>query len=419
MNRYFGLLLVLVLCLFSCNQGDGYKKTKSGLRYCFHEINKENPKPNVGDVLKVEIAVSANDSVLYKSSEQMDNLMIVYRDHNDFGKLHECFSMMHKGDSVSFMLPADSVVKYLNMSELPDFINRDGLMKMSIKLIDFNTKEVLEQELSKLRQSYIDNSQSIVNDYIKANNIEEKPLESGLYYIEHKQGKGEYLRLGDKARIHYVAKLLNDKVIDDCSDTIVDFIIGKRQIFIGMEEGLLRMKKGGKSTLIVPYYLAFGEEGSSLVPPYMPLCIELELVDIVRKDVMEKQSIASSKKEFDKYISENNLNDNIVVDGLSYRIIQEGNGVRPTNNSKVKVHYIGKLIDGTVFDSSYDRNQPFEFVLGKGGVLPGWDLAVSMMSLGEVSEFVMSQELVYKDYSLGVIKPYSNLIYQIELIEIK
>ena len=142
---------------------------------------------------------------------------------------------------------------------------------------------------------------------------------------------------------------------------------------------------------------------------------------MVKKEEKENKEKAKlmAKQQFDSYVIDNNLKDNLVFNGLTYTRLINGNGPRPVNGSNVKVHYIGKLIDGTVFDSSYDRNQPFEFVLGKGDVLPGWNLAVSLMSEGEKASFVMSEELAYRDYSLGVIKPYSNLIYEIELIDVK
>lgn len=219
---------------------------------------------------------------------------------------------------------------------------------------------------------------------------------------------------------------LNDQIFDTALDTLVGIVIGADQIFPGMEEGLMNMRKGGKATLIIPYNQALGEEGNDLVPAFTPLRIDVELVNIESEEMVKKEEKENkekaklmAKQQFDSYVIDNNLKDNLVFNGLTYTRLINGNGSRPVNGSNVKVHYIGKLIDGTVFDSSYDRNQPFEFVLGKGDVLPGWNLAVSLMSEGEKASFVMSEELAYRDYSLGVIKPYSNLIYEIELIDVK
>lgn len=427
MGKISSILLLIMVLFVSCVDSDSEKKDSSNdFQYEFFIENKANPMPEVGDVLTVELACVYNDSVLYKSSDNYNNLRIIYKDHNDKLMMHKAFSLMHKGDSIALTLPSDSVLKFLGIKAFPIEIRSDAMMQLNVKLVDFMSQEELKNEINTMRQKYIDSSNDILNQYIKSNNILVEPFPSGLYYIEINEGKGKQPVKGEKVRIRYIAKLLNSRVIDNSMDTIIEILLGKNQIFPGMEEGIMNMRKGGKAQLVIPYDLAFGEEGSSIVPPYSALNIEIELVDIVDKESVAKEqqdekrmSVEKSKKIFDKYILDNGLTNNKIDNGLTYRVIEEGFGDKPMNNSKVKVHYIGKLIDGTIFDSSYERNQPFEFTLGKGSVLPGWDMAVSVMRLGEKAEFVMSQELVYKDYSLGMIEPYSNLIYEIELIDIE
>lgn len=418
------VLLTLFLFLISCaDTASKFSQTNSGLRYRFYKSNIDNPKPIDGDVLTVELACVYNDSLLFKSSNNFKDLRIVYNNSENNTIVNEAFSLMHKGDSIALLLPADSVLKILGIDKLPIYIAGNEIIELDIKLVDFISQEELKAELE---QKYIESSNKLIEKYINGNKINVEPFSSGLYYIENIQGSGSYPEFGEKVFVSYVAKLLDETVVDDASDTVVEIVLGKNQIFPGMEEGIMNMRKGGKATLIIPFDLAFGKEGSSLVPPYSPLCIDIVLVDIIDKAIVEKEdelkakaSVLEAKRIFDNYIVENNLTNNLISEGISYRIITNGSSESPTQNSKVKVHYVGKLIDGTIFDSSYDRNQPFEFTLGKGAVLPGWDIAVSKMKLGEKAEFVMSQELVYRDYSLGMIKPYSNLIYEIELIDIE
>lgn len=418
---------VMIVILMSCNQNNlDYNKTKSGLYYRFYTSNSQNPKPNIGDALNVEIAYTYNDTLLYSSPEHTNNLYIILRDHNNNGDLQEGLSMMHLDDSASFLLPADTIKNMLGPNALPSNVKSDDKICLDVKLVDFMTREEMQEKIEERRQKYIELAQSSIEQYIKENNIKEKPLASGLYYIEKKKGSGNTPKTGEKVQIHYVAKYLNGLVFDDSSDTLVDIVIGANQVFIGLEEGIQKMKKGGEATLIIPHELAFGEKGNSIIPPFTPLCVDVKLVNIKDVKTVKKEtalakeiSITAAKRQYDQYLIDNNLTDNQVVDGLTYRKLKEGSNQYPVKGSTVKVHYIGKLMDGTIFDSSYDRNQPFEFTLGKGNVLPGWDIAVLMMSKGEKAEFVMSQNLVYRDYSLGVIKPYSNLIYEIELIDIK
>lgn len=104
--------------------------------------------------------------------------------------------------------------------------------------------------------------------------------------------------------------------------------------------------------------------------------------------------------------------------GLKYRILKEGDGPKPEKGNKVKVHYTGKLTDGSVFDSSKDRG-PFVFKLGIGQVIKGWDEGVSDMKVSEIRELIIPPNLGYgKRGYPPVIPPSSTLIFEVELLEI-
>jgi len=104
--------------------------------------------------------------------------------------------------------------------------------------------------------------------------------------------------------------------------------------------------------------------------------------------------------------------------GLRYRIFKEGTGPKPEKGDKVKVHYTGKLTDGTVFDSSKERG-PFEFKVGTGQVIRGWDEGVVDMKVGEVRELVIPPDLGYGSRGAGnLIPPDSTLVFEVEMLEI-
>ena len=105
--------------------------------------------------------------------------------------------------------------------------------------------------------------------------------------------------------------------------------------------------------------------------------------------------------------------------GLRYQIIQKGEGKSATKGATVSVHYKGQLLDGTVFDSSYQRKQPIDFALGVGQVIAGWDEGIQLLSVGDKARFVIPSELAYGARGAGgVIPPNAPLIFDVELMNV-
>lgn len=105
--------------------------------------------------------------------------------------------------------------------------------------------------------------------------------------------------------------------------------------------------------------------------------------------------------------------------GLRWRDLREGQGREATIGSRVKVHYTGKLEDGTPFDSSHDRDAPFEFVLGRGEVIRGWEQGMTGQRVGGLREITIPPELAYGDQGrAGAIPPNATLVLEVELLEV-
>jgi peptidylprolyl isomerase len=113
-------------------------------------------------------------------------------------------------------------------------------------------------------------------------------------------------------------------------------------------------------------------------------------------------------------------NTGVTDTGMKYEILKEGTGPSPKKGDSVTVHYTGWLEDGTKFDSSVDRKQPFTFKLGVGQVIQGWDDGVATMKVGGKSKFYIPPELGYGSRGAGgVIPPNATLIFEVELLSIK
>ncbi|MGF1762056.1 FKBP-type peptidyl-prolyl cis-trans isomerase [Aliivibrio kagoshimensis] len=128
---------------------------------------------------------------------------------------------------------------------------------------------------------------------------------------------------------------------------------------------------------------------------------------------------AENVKAGEAFLAENSTKEGVIIteSGLQYLVMTEGTGdVHPTASSKVTVHYHGTLLDGTVFDSSVERNEPISFKLSQ--VIKGWTEGVQLMVEGEKVRLFIPSNLAYGNSSAGAIKPGSTLIFEVELIKI-
>jgi FKBP-type peptidyl-prolyl cis-trans isomerase len=162
-----------------------------------------------------------------------------------------------------------------------------------------------------------------------------------------------------------------------------------------------------------------------------------EIIDIKISRVGDEANSFNALKSFndfnesaiqrEKEIKENNLKNlnniskgfEVTTSGLRYKITDKGNGNSAVVGKNVKVHYKGQLIDGTVFDSSFKRNEPIEFTLGIGQVIKGWDEGLALLSEGDKARFIIPSDLAYGEAGAGgVIPPNANLIFDVELVSV-
>ena len=145
------------------------------------------------------------------------------------------------------------------------------------------------------------------------------------------------------------------------------------------------------------------------------------VMSVLQKKIREKGKVEgeSNLKIADEFLANNKAQNPDIKEtptGLQYRVIKEGDGLTPENTQKVKVHYVGRLLDGTEFDSSIKRGEPSEFGLNQ--VIKGWTEGLQLMKVGSKYEFFIHPKIAYGSRGRPSIPPNSVLIFEVELLEI-
>lgn len=177
--------------------------------------------------------------------------------------------------------------------------------------------------------------------------------------------------------------------------------------------------------MVVAKAMRDGENGKPLMEDMdarnfiMSFINDREILRAEQKAILDKELYKEYLTENENFLTKNKEKEGVTTtaSGLQYEVIKMGNGPRPTTESTVRVHYTGTLIDGSEFDSSVERGEPAEFPIL--GVIPGWTEALQLMPVGSKFKLYIPQDLAYGSTGAGdVIKPFSTLIFEVELLEI-
>jgi FKBP-type peptidyl-prolyl cis-trans isomerase FkpA len=295
-----GSFLLLSAC--SDNPNGDFESTDTGLSYKFHIENEDGKAPKQGEILFTHMALSLRgengDSLLFDSQTFPDYpggiKFIQLSDPMFKGDMMEGLSMMHIGDSASFIVSADSFFLVSNkMESLPPGVKAGQKLLFNIGLVDIQSEEETMKKLSDLRSEMsMKNKQDMdrlmaeepedIANYVKRKEITTKPTASGLYYIETEKGSGPKVKPGQKVTVHYTGYLLNGKKFDSSfdRDQPFSFTLGKGEVIGGWDEGIGMMNVGSSATFIIPSVLGYGSNGSGTIPPFAPLVFEVQLLKV-------------------------------------------------------------------------------------------------------------------------------------------
>ncbi|MEZ5897575.1 MAG: FKBP-type peptidyl-prolyl cis-trans isomerase [Parvularculaceae bacterium] len=242
--------------------------------------------------------------------------------------------------------------------------------------------------------------------------------ESGLQYMVLEEGPadGASPNAQDIVDVNYAGTLLDGVEFDSSYARGAAARFPVNQVIDGWTEALQLMSEGDKYRLFLPPELAYGEQGTPGGPigPNEALIFDVELIKVT--------SAEGNLKKSEEFLAENAKRQGVATtaSGLQYEVLVEGEsgGNSPTDANVVKVNYEGRLIDGKVFDSSYERGEPIEFPLAR--VIAGWTEGVQLMSVGDKFRFFIPPDLAYgaRGTPGGPIGPNEALIFDVELLDV-
>jgi len=438
--------VIATLMITSCSKYPGFKKSDSGIFYKFHVESKDTLKPAEGNILTMSIIYRIKkddkDSVLFNSKDLARPFEIEMKKPEFKGDIYEAFSLLHKGDSATFIISAkDFFLKTVKTPELPAGIDSTTMMYFDVRLLNAESPEARQKAEAEKAEKLKKEEPVKIQTYLTTNKLTTAPTASGIYVITKNPGEGRAIKKTDFVEINLTVLSIEGKKIFSTLDNKqpITFEYGQPFDTKGFDEAIGMMKKGSKATIVVPSAMGFGDQGkrdrsgAEIIQPFSPVVYDVEILSLKTKAEHEKaakDAEALAKKAaaeaqvnepilIQKYIKDNKITAKPTASGLYYIEKVKGTGAKASIGKTVKVHYTGKLFNGKVFDSSVDKkpSTPFEFVLGQGQVIPGWDEGIALMNVGGKATFIIPSKLGYGERGAGSdIPAYAPLVFDVELL---
>jgi FKBP-type peptidyl-prolyl cis-trans isomerase FkpA len=437
--------VIATLMITSCSKYPGFKKTDSGIFYKFYVQSKDTVKPKEGSILTMNIkwrmVVNKKDSALQITPSRFE---IEAKKPEFKGDVYEALGMLRKGDSATFIINArDFYTKTAKYPQLPAGVDSTTMLYFDVKLLSAETLEERQKAEMEKAEKFKSEEPAKIQAYLAKNKVTVAPSDSGVYVITQNPGTGRNIQKTDFVKINLTVYSIEGKKIFSTLDRNqpITFEYGQPFDTKGFDEAVGKMKKGSKATVVVPSKMGFGakgrkdQTGADIITPYSPVVYDIEVLDLKTKaenEKAQKEAAATAKKAADEamakepiliqqYVKDNKITAKPTASGLYYVEKVKGKGPLAKAGNKVKVHYTGKLFNGKVFDSSLTRKpvEPYEFTLGQGQVIPGWDEGIALMSAGGKATLIIPSKLAYGAQGAGAdIPAYSPLVFDVELVSI-
>ena len=428
-------VLSLFLMFAACDNSPypGYKKTESGAYMKFYTTHEEGQQPRLNDEVTFDMAQYFNDSMLFTTAGE-EPMRLVLKKGDFVGDVPDALLMMHVGDSARLVVPIDSVfTTMLGMEEVPEeYVGKP--IYYDLKLLSIKPYEMLEAE----RKVMMDSLKQVEDNFLMPLRDDPKNTltESGLIIME-KTGTGKLAKMGDYVDFDFtMCTPMGDTIMNSFGVEPVEMQYGEEFIGKGFNEALAMVPDGGTMRFVIPSALAFDSTGyEQFIQPYTPLVVLMKMNSVMDKEAYEKhQAALEAEKEAEKarlmalesqmmddYINANGITETPTESGLYIIRQEEGEGDVAQWGDEVSVHYILSNLKGDEVESSYYYDQPISFKIGNNEMIPAIEEALMTMAPGAKVTLVSPSALAFGEYEIDkeLLPPYSPLVIELELVEIK
>jgi peptidylprolyl isomerase len=380
-------LLALSICSVSLAQDKKTKEAKkdnkvnqkvmttpSGLKY---EIKQKGngKKPEVGDKVVVHYTGKlTNDTVFDSSVKRGQPFTFTLGVGQVIKGWDEGVALLQVGDKATFTIPAELGYGAQDMGNIPP----NSTLIFDVELLDVKPKPAAFDVKGK----------------------DTVTTASGMKYIIVHPGSGKKGK-DNKVSLHY-SVYSDGKFMESSIEKgqPLAFVCGKGKMLAPLDEAVALFNAGTKARVIIPPSLMPGQgQKGDLIFDIEVLKVE-EAVSAKPYEVKGKDTVTTAS-------------------GLKYIVVQKGAGAKAENGKMVSVHYTGYLQDGSTFDSSVERGEPFSFMLGAGQVIKGWDEGIALLNVGSKARLIIPYNLAYGERGQGPIPPKATLIFDVELLDVK
>ena len=260
-----------------------------------------------------------------------------------------------------------------------------------------------------------------------------KSKTSGLSYVMHKSNKGPKLKLDDVVTLNLKYITSKDSIVFDSwkMGKPIQLKIAKSSFKGDLMDGLTLLTVGDSASFLINADSLFTKTFAAPRPAFIDsssfLSFTVKVISTTTDAALKAEELKAEKENamkenevIAKYIADKQMTPSKSSSGLMYIISEPGTGEQAQAGKTVKVHYTGRLLDGTKFDSSLDRNDPIEFKLGQGMVIKGLDEGIALLKVGGKALLIIPSNLAYGSRGAGgVIPPCSPLTFEVELVSVQ